>query len=751
MILNWESGFGCMKVCMAKFNPNDFLECHINNTINVMKSMKVSFSWISEIHKNFWELLFYSIFLHDLGKCSKGFQKAGAKGEIWGYRHEILSTAFTQFLDFDEDERNLVAISILTHHRYLDDLPVPNIQEEFVLRSYLEKVDELLENSDYIEEVLVPKIAYWEIYVFGKTLGKFKLLADWKRKIKKYDFNKILNWYDINWKKYKNELILLKGLLNACDHLSSAGENSIRLLPFIVEAVESKIPRKYWRVLQEKANQIKGNLLLRAPTGYGKTECALLWADSNTHKNRKGIPNRIFYILPYKASINAMYDRMLEYFKNPEVVGILHSSSSYYLYASNLEYKRLSSLYQKIFTPLKVTTPFQIMKAFFGVGYFEMTLSELKNSLLIFDEIHVYEPNILGIILAMLDILKEYKTKTLIMSATLPDFIEDLFAELLNPKKLELSSKDVDNFTRHRIKIVDGDINENLQAFAEKFKNRRLTPTLIACNTVDRAIEVYKQLKNLGYRVILLHSRFTYGDREELEKKLRRDMNSYDFVVATQVVEVSLDISFRTILTEPAPIDALIQRFGRVNRQGWKKKKIADVYVLTNGSKNDNNVYKPYDIVKESIKILSELDGQKLRESLIPIIVNEAYSKISNQLIKEIEDHKQIAVELFESLQPSRKSEDEEQFYKMFQGLEVIPRIYSEKASEIIRKGKGIEIHKYLVPLSNWKYNALKNKFECADIFKYDSRNRIIIANLKYNPEFGLLDEVETDAETNII
>jgi len=730
-----------MKICMAKFNPNDFLECHINDALNVMKSIKTAFPWISEIRKNFWDYLFYSILLHDLGKCSMGFQKAGVKGEIWGYRHEILSAAFTQFLDYTEEERNLIALATLTHHKYLNDLPVPTKAEEFVWMNYIGRIDELLENSDYIEEVFIPKIPYWETYVFGKTIGKFKLPDDWKKEIKEYDFDALQNWYNQNWKNYKEEIIFLKGLLNACDHLSSAGENSIRLLPFIGETITLRIPKEKWRPLQKQANQISGNLLLKAPTGYGKTECALLWADANSHLINTEVSNRIFYVLPYKASINSMYDRMLEYFKSPELVGILHSSSSYYLYASNFEYKRLSSLYQKIFTPLKVTTPFQIMKAFFGVGFFEMTLSELKNALLIFDEIHTYEPNILGIILAMLEILKEHKTKTLIMSATLPDFIEELFVELLNPKKIKVPSKEVDCFIRHHIKIVKGNIELNLQNFARKFKERNLTPALIACNTVDKAIDVYKQLKNLGYHVMLLHSRFTYGDREELERKLREDLGNYDFVVATQVVEVSLDISFQTILTEPAPLDAIIQRFGRVNRQGWKEKIIADVYVLTDGSKADENVYKPYDVVKESIKILKNLDGQKLKESLIPSLVSRAYSKVKNQLVKEIEDYKITALELFENLQPLKKTESEDQFYKMFQGLEVIPAKFVDRVIELIKNGKGIEIHRYLVPLSYWKSFALQNKF--GKVFAYDRKYKINIANLKYIRELGLIDDIE--------
>ena len=38
-------------------------------------------------------------------------------------------------------------------------------------------------------------------------------------------------------------------------------------------------------------------------------------------------------------------------------------------------------------------------------------------------------------------------------------------------------------------------------------------------------------------------------------------------LVGTQTIEVSLDIDYDICFTEPAPIDALIQRFGRVNRR----------------------------------------------------------------------------------------------------------------------------------------------------------------------------------------
>ncbi len=731
-----------MKTCLAKFRPNQFLECHINECVNVLKSLKVAFSTIVK-NNDFWLILFYAVVLHDLGKCAMGFQKAGINNKIWDFRHEVLSVPFTEFLNFNEDQKKLAAISILTHHKYLnedDRLIIPK-NVKFAWENYLAKVHELLENSDYIEGVFLPKIPYWEIIIFGKVLGKFNLPANWKDAIKEYDFEKLVDWYEKKFAEYKRDLILLKGLLNACDHLSSAGESSIRFLPSFRSILGQFIPNKNLRTLQIEAGKTIGNLIVRAPTGYGKTELSLLWADFNSKKVNDEIVNRIFYILPYKASINAMYERFLSYLKEPELVGVLHSTTKHYLYSSNLEYRRLSSLYQKIFAPIKVSTPFQIMKAFFGVGHFEMTLSELMNSILIFDEIHVYEPNILGIILAMLEILRDSDAKVLVMSATFPDFIKELFGETLSFRKLEVSKEEADKFTRHKIRIVDGTIYDKIQEYVSKFANDDLFPALICCNSVETAINTYQILKQSGRRCLLIHGRFTYGDRERIERELKTHMNNYEFVVATQVVEVSLDISFKTILTEPAPLDALIQRFGRVNRQGWTQGKISDVHILTKGSVVDEKIYSPYRIVEDTIKILEELDCEPLRESMIPELVTQAYSSTRKDILSKVREYKNIATSLFEELKPLERGETEERFYEMFDSFEVIPISFANEVLKLAKIGKSIEIYNYFVPIQRSKFFGLKSKF--GEVFSYNPENKLLLANLKYSPELGLLEVVD--------
>ena len=102
------------------------------------------------------------------------------------------------------------------------------------------------------------------------------------------------------------------------------------------------------------------------------------------------------------------------------------------------------------------------------------------------------------------------------------------------------------------------------------------TLTLAIVNTVERAQGIYKELTNPrgkvsmdAERVVLVHSRFREGDREEKQARITAPMDSADrVVVATQAVEAGVDISARTLITEIAPWASMVQRFGRCNRGG---------------------------------------------------------------------------------------------------------------------------------------------------------------------------------------
>ena len=83
---------------------------------------------------------------------------------------------------------------------------------------------------------------------------------------------------------------------------------------------------------------------------------------------------------------------------------------------------------------------------------------------------------------------------------------------------------------------------------------------LVVVNTVALCQALSQRLSKLN--PICYHSQFILKDRKVIEEKL----NDTHFVIATQVVEVSLDLDFDWLFTECAPPDAIAQRAGRVNR-----------------------------------------------------------------------------------------------------------------------------------------------------------------------------------------
>lgn len=107
-------------------------------------------------------------------------------------------------------------------------------------------------------------------------------------------------------------------------------------------------------------------------------------------------------------------------------------------------------------------------------------------------------------------------------------------------------------------------------------------------------------------------------------------------VVSTQVVEVSIDISFDIMITEAAPLDALAQRFGRVNRKRNNDTigKFKPVFVIS--PPDNEKAAKPYnlDIIKRSYSVLP--DGEVLQETQLQEKIDAVFTEID---FLKIEQH----------------------------------------------------------------------------------------------------------------
>ena len=180
----------------------------------------------------------------------------------------------------------------------------------------------------------------------------------------------------------------------------------------------------------------------------------------------------------------------------------------------------------------------------------------------VFDEVHCYDDALFG---ALLKFLETVKAPILLMSASF----------------LPWQIAAIEQAVGETIHIIQGDRTIEIQPRYNFYY--RDTPdwervetelntggkVLWVCNQVNTAIEVYKEAKDRGLNAVLYHSRYRYGDRVEHHRAVvdgfREDKPI--IAIATQVAEMSLDLSATLLVSQIADPAGLIQRLGRLNRK----------------------------------------------------------------------------------------------------------------------------------------------------------------------------------------
>ena len=514
---------------------------------------------------------------------------------------------------------------------------------------------------------------------------------------------------------------------------------------------------------QSESACVKGNVLLSAPTGSGKTETALLWLKKQFQSGRQG---RIFYVLPYTASINAMHRRLIDNFEqngtkpgNTRYIGILHGKLSQYLaeYFENsdenpLEKKssivKLKDMHRQMIHPIKVVTPFQILKYCYGVKGFDKGFAELAGAMLIFDEIHAYDTQTFAQIAASLNwMTRHLNISTMIMTATLPSFmLKELSVAIGSMQIIKADDGLLDHFVRHRVSICEGNIFDQIPTILKAA--REGLRVIVVCNTVLNAQEIFKKLLNNtdDKKSVLLHSRFTANDRLEKEKTLFDKEKNIYLLVGTQAIEVSLNIDFDIMFTEPAPLDALIQRFGRINRR--RKKEICPVYVCSKGGENDHYIY-PKEIVNNTMNVLR--DTSVIKESKLQQMLDTVYPDFPEK--DKYYKTKTGFLKSLSRLRPfMRHKEEEKEFYKRFTGVSVVPEQFQEKYEELIHQLDFIEAEKLVVTIHQGMFFKLYGKgvieksegvFETGDRLK---KFPYLVVKCKYDRSLGLLEQEHTES-----
>lgn len=377
------------------------------------------------------------------------------------------------------------------------------------------------------------------------------------------------------------------------------------------------------------------SVVLQAPTGSGKTFAALapfvlgVWGSGNGPVARK-----LIYSLPLRVlagSLRDQYqDRLLKKLCFTTQYG--GSAGDPYLDEGDVVFTTIDqTLSGFLGTPLSL--PNRLANMLYG---------SVLSGALVFDEVHLLEPE--KSFRTALHLLKKSLWPVLIMTATMSTPLRRELCRFLGAKEIVVGEEDLPRIRSQHETV------KHIAVEATPMDGRMLADqlgerTLILCNTVRRAQEVYQALRDeldrRGNRCqhMLLHSRFLPADRKTKEERLLEwfgeNVTAPAVLVATQVVEAGLDISCNVMHTEISPIDSFLQRIGRTARFGHEPEATIHVYPLeTMKTERD---FRPYP-KETTLATLNHLrEHRALRYEHLQDLIDEILAKHQEKLVQEVE------------------------------------------------------------------------------------------------------------------
>jgi CRISPR-associated endonuclease/helicase Cas3 len=431
--------------------------------------------------------------------------------------------------------------------------------------------------------------------------------------------------------------------------------------------------------------------IIEAPMGLGKTEAAFgAYADWAKQCRAAGL----YVAMPTTATSNQMHDRTKKFLSKqmgetvtpllvhsqallrdlPEQDDPVEEDDGDAAAAQAWFLPRKKSL----LAPYGVGTVDQALMSVLQTKHFFVRLLGLSHKVVIFDEVHAYDAYMSELFERLLIWLRAVDASVIVLSATLPEktrwkLVAAYAAGGKTPPACRyprLTFADADGKVDAiplapppaktlRYDWLPRDVDTIVEKLREKLSNGGCAAVI--CNTVTRAQEIFQAIqKQEGEEklcdddnLILFHARFPMAWREKIEQKVlcmfgpglekgkpNPDRPRRAIVVATQVIEQSLDLDFDVMTSDLAPVDLLLQRSGRLHRHRVNDRRghdnclwIAEPLVkdgLPQFDRSDTYVYQEYVLLRSWLA----LRGHKLPEIAIPQEVPE--------LIEEVYGEQQI-------------------------------------------------------------------------------------------------------------
>lgn len=600
-IIAKSNGTSLKKHSFDSFKIADILlESHKNLLENRFKLLKINNL------DQFLNIIKTSVLFHDFGKATNIWQEKVHENKENNYLppHAIYSGFY---LPCKNENDFITLFSVISHHTLLTDNSFGeklkrnyNFYENYLEAIVNEKNLTLNHNfnkNNYIDNLIKLKEASQSLKFRGYENKTFDIFF-------KAQYTLCLSYLTISDGlsssfEEDNSSIKKEKVLDSnpspsiiINEINSFSED-LKLNPIQEDVIDAK--------KSKNINELIKPMLLEAPCGEGKTLASLLFSEILL---KNDLINKVIFVLPTQVTSNNMFTEFNKEYKIPEKwLGVYHSEVLNFLIKNNennneednnpfLEkYKNL--IYSK---PFNISTIDHLLLSLVnGFKYAPRAFGNMLNSLVVIDELHYYDSYTLNLIEVLCDVLRTLNIPHVIMSATIPKYIKNKF----NDKdyiKIQSSGRDLNkieknpfDFIYHSSQIYEGDKFSN--DFLE-ILNKNIDKNLgIIVNTVPQSQRIYDDIKSLypNKQILLYNARFMKKDRPIKEKLLKSFSNKiynkvaaedikllrkYGFdpekkfiFIGTQVAEISLNMSFDTMISELAPFDALIQRGGRLHRK----------------------------------------------------------------------------------------------------------------------------------------------------------------------------------------
>ena len=393
-----------------------------------------------------------------------------------------------------------------------------------------------------------------------------------------------------------------------------------------------KILTSVQNICDKNFKELKENklIIIEAPMGMGKTEAALYIATQYLKNSRGGF----YFALPTMATSNQMYGRVREFLNKispdlKDTLQLIHGMawmidkfSGESALFNEVSYDWFKPKKRALLAPFGVGTIDQCLMSGLWVKFGFLRLLGLAEKILIIDEVHAYDAYMTTILIKVLNWAYSLQIPVIILSATLPISRKRELLKAYNDPNLPLDVLDIKSeYPLVTVKEVnttvlqlsqEGDqessppkivniileigLLEDFNKIADlsiqsALENKCICVIINSVKNSQKLFEILKEKVEQSKQDIVLnlfHARFPIQRRLEIEGEVIRlyDKRSLDFdiddknnprpkrsiLVATQVVEQSLDLDFDEMISEIAPIDLLIQRMGRIQRHPRKSR-----------------------------------------------------------------------------------------------------------------------------------------------------------------------------------